>query len=322
MKSVKFILLLVAAVYFIGCGSDDNKNSIEASGNIESTNVVVSSQVTGDVLVIKKDEGEHVEAGDTIMIINHETLDYQLQQAEAAHEAAVAQYKLLKEGARSEDIKQAEDALNQAQVNLNLAESNYKRMKKLYDTQSITKQQYDDVTAKYELAKAQLNSAKANLKKVKNLARPEELKQADANVKRQEAAVKLLKKNIRDSYVTSPIDGFIVKKFVEQGETVTMLTSLFKVSNLNPVDLVIYVSEENLGKVQLGQKADVSTDTYKNKNYEGVVYYISPEAEFTPKNIQTKDERTKLVFAVKIRVKNPSFELKPGMPADAVVYLK
>ena len=100
-----------------------------------------------------------------------------------------------------------------------------------------------------------------------------------------------------------------------------MLSSLFKVSDLTKVNLIIYVSEEELGKVKLGQTADVSSDTYPDKKYEGKITYISPEAEFTPKNIQTKDERTKLVFAVKIEVKNPKFELKPGMPADAAVHL-
>ena len=194
-------------------------------------------------------------------------------------------------------------------------------MQQLYTSNTITKKQFDDVQAKYELTQAQYNSVQENLKKMKNFARPEEIKQAQANLNRQKAVVDLLKKNISDSYVVSPITGFIVQKYVEKGETVSMLSSLFKVSELRTVKLVIYVSEENLGKVKLGQKADVSNDTYKNKNYKGTVIYISPEAEFTPKNIQTKDERTKLVYAVKIEINNPDFELKPGMPADAVIHL-
>jgi len=99
------------------------------------------------------------------------------------------------------------------------------------------------------------------------------------------------------------------------------MSSLFKVSDLATVDLVIYVSEVELGKIKLGQKAEVTIDTYPDRKYEGKVTYISPEAEFTPKNVQTKDERTKLVFAVKISVDNKNFDLKPGMPADAKVYL-
>ena len=100
-----------------------------------------------------------------------------------------------------------------------------------------------------------------------------------------------------------------------------MLSSLFKVSNLDVAELVIYIPEEEFGKIKLGQTANVSTDTFKDKIYKGKVIYISPEAEFTPKNIQTEDERTKLVYAVKIRIPNPNQELKSGMPADAIIKL-
>lgn len=321
MKSLFKVLFVVALIYSAGCGNGNEKNTISASGNIEATNAVVSSKVTGQVIAIKYDEGSRVNEGDTVMIIDHENLEIQLQQATASENAADAQLKLLKEGARSEDIQQAQDALKQAKINMDLAEQDFNRMKQLFTSKTITKKQFDDVQAKYELTQARYNSAQENLKKMKNFARPEEIKQAQANLNRQKAVVDLLKKNISDSYVVSPLTGFIVQKYVEKGETVSMLSSLFKVSELRTVKLIIYISEENLGKVKLRQKADVSNDTYKNKNYKGTVIYISPEAEFTPKNIQTKDERTKLVYAVKIEINNPDFELKPGMPADAVIHL-
>ena len=321
MKTILKLLFVFAVVYLAGCGNGNEKNTISASGNIEATNAVVSSRVTGQVIAIKYDEGARVNEGDTVMIIDHDNLEIQLKQAIAAENVANAQLKLLQEGARSEDIQQAENAVKQSKINMELAERDFNRMKQLYASNTITKKQFDDTQAKYELTQAQYNSAQENLKKMKNFARPEEIKQAMANLSRQKAAVDLLKKNISDSYVVSPITGFIVQKYVEKGETVAMLSSLFKVSELRTVKLVIYVSEENLGRVKLGQKADVSNDTYKNKDYKGIVIYISPEAEFTPKNIQTKDERTKLVYAVKIEIKNPDFELKPGMPADAVIHL-
>ena len=321
MKSLFKILFSFALIYSVGCGNGNEKSTISASGNIEATNAVVSSRVTGQVIAIKYDEGARVNEGDTVMIIDHDNLEIQLKQAIAAENVANAQLKLLQEGARSEDIQQAENAVKQSKINMELAERDFNRMKQLYASNTITKKQFDDTQAKYELTQAQYNSAQENLKKMKNFARPEEIKQAMANLSRQKAAVDLLKKNISDSYVVSPITGFIVQKYVEKGETVAMLSSLFKVSELRTVKLVIYVSEENLGRVKLGQKADVSNDTYKNKDYKGIVIYISPEAEFTPKNIQTKDERTKLVYAVKIEIKNPDFELKPGMPADAVIHL-
>ncbi|HET55123.1 MAG TPA: HlyD family efflux transporter periplasmic adaptor subunit, partial [Ignavibacteria bacterium] len=164
--------------------------------------------------------------------------------------------------------------------------------------------------------------AHENYNKVKKIFRQEEIDQARANLNKAIAGVDLLKKNIRDSYVISPINGFLVKTFVERGESVTPMSSLFKVSDLDIVELVIYVSTLELGYVKLGQRAEVTIDTYKDKIYEGKVTYISPEAEFTPKNIQTKDERTKLVFAVKITIPNEDYDLKPGMPADASIITK
>jgi HlyD family secretion protein len=307
------------SIFLFGCGNGDESGRIEASGNIEAVNVTVSSQVTGKILLLLKDEGDLVKSGDTVLIIDHEALSYQLAQAEAAADGAKAQLSLLRTGAREEDIRQGEEAVKQAQINYDQAKRDMNRMEALYESKSITKKQHEDAISKFNLTAAQLSSAEENLKKLRDYARPEDIRQAEANLKRQQAGADFLKKQIRDSYIVSPINGIIVKKFFEAGETVTMLSSLFRVSDLNTVDLIIYVSEEELGKVQLGQTAEVSSDTYPEKKYEGKVTYISPEAEFTPKNIQTKDERTKLVFAVKIKVKNPDLELKSGMPADAAI---
>ena len=322
MKSAKFISMVLPILFLFSCGNGNNKDRIEASGNIEATNVTVSSKVSGQVLKLLFDEGQKVNEGDTLIIIDHEILEYQLDQALAGLKSAEAQLSLLREGARVEDVKQAEEGLNQARINFDLAEKDLKRMTDLYNSKSITKKQFDDATARYNISKAQLTSAEENYKKIKNFARPEELKQAEANVGRQKAAVELIQKQIRDSYVITPSSGFVVKKFIEQGETVSPMSSLFKVSDLSNVKLVIYVSEEELGRVKLNQSADVSVDTYPEKTFSGKVIYISPEAEFTPKNIQTKEERTKLVFEVKVQVDNPDFELKAGMPADAVVHVK
>ncbi len=320
MRTIKLFLLPLLGLLIIGCGDGNNENKITASGTIEGTNVTLSARVSGQINKIRVEEGDQVKKNDTLLIIDHELLEIQLQQAQAGVEAAQAQLQLLQKGARSEDIRQAEDALKQAKINYEQAEADKNRMEDLYQSKTITKKQYDDVTAKYNIAKARYNSAKENVKKVKNFARPEELKQAQANLNQSKAAAALLKKNIRDSYVLAPLDGFVVKKFVEEGETVSPMSSLLMLSNLDDVKLVIYVSEEELGRVKLGQAAKVNIDANDN-TYEGKVIYISPEAEFTPKNIQTKDERTKLVFAVKVKIPNPNFELKPGMPADATILL-
>lgn len=321
MKITLAFFLIGISFTFFSCGNENDNNTIEASGNIEATNITISSQVAGQIQTILKDEGSLVAKGDTVLIIDPINYKLKLDEALSLLQSAEAQYSLLKSGARKEDIAQSEAALKQTEINFQQAEKDKERFEKLYESKSITKKQYEDAVNRYEITLAQFNSAKDNLKKIKNLARPEELSQAEANVNRVKASIELLKKNYNDCFVTSTSNGFIVKKFVEAGEYAGMLSSLFKLADLTNAALVIYISETELGKVKLGQEAEVTVDTYPDKIYKGKVIYISPEAEFTPKNIQTKEERTKLVFAVKISIPNPDMELKPGMPADAVVHL-
>lgn len=321
MKMTITFLSVLMIILIIGCNGN-NKDVIEASGNIEATNIIVSSQVSGKVLQILKDEGDNIIKGDTVIIIDPETYKLKLDEAIAAKDLAQAQFNLVKTGARKEDIIQADESLRQAQVSFDLAEKDKQRMENLYESKSITKKQFDDAVANFDIAKAKLNSSKENLQKVKNLSRPEEIKQSEANLNRALANVNIYQKNLNDCYVTSPSSGFITKKFVETGETAGMMSSLFQLADLNSVELAIYVSETELGKVKLGQKSEINVDTYPDKSFDGTVIYISPQAEFTPKNIQTKDERTKLVFQVKIKINNPDFELKDGMPADATIITK
>jgi HlyD family secretion protein len=322
MKIFCLILLSVISLLITGCSNSNNKNSIEATGTIETVNVVLSSKTSGEIKELRINEGEKVKLGDTVMIIDTETLQLQLKQQESGAQMSRAQLDLLRNGARKEDILLAESSLNQAQVNFKQAKSDLERLQKLYQTQTITKKQYDDAASHFDLMNDQLSSAKENFIKIKNYARPEEIKQAEAKLNQSRASADLIKKNINDSYIVSPLNGIVVKKYFEVGETVSPMSSLVKISDLTNVELYIYVTELELGKIKLGQKAEVTVDAFKDKKFEGKVTYISPEAEFTPKNIQTKDERTKLVFAVKIELPNPDFELKSGMPADAKIFFK
>jgi HlyD family secretion protein len=301
------------------CGNKDDKNTITASGTIEAVNVTVSSKSNGQIKNIPVEEGDRIKKGDLLLEIDHDMLDIQLRQAEAGVELANAQLNLLLSGARKEDIKQSEELLKQAKINLDNAKLDKERAEELYNSNAVTKKQLDDAQARYDLTSAQYNSAKENLRKVKTIIRPQEIDQARANLKRSIAQVDLLKKSIEDCKVFSPVDGIISKKYIEIGENVAMGTSLFKISNLETVNLVIYVSEIDLGNIKPGQKADITVDSFKDKVFQGEIIFISPEAEFTPKNIQTPDERTKLVFAVKIQISNKNFDLKPGMPADAKI---
>ncbi|MEP0862018.1 MAG: efflux RND transporter periplasmic adaptor subunit [Ignavibacterium sp.] len=323
MKNIKFLSLFYLTVsLFAGCSSNDNQNLIEVTGTIEATNVTVSSKVNGEVISIFKDEGDKVSVGDTILIIDPTIYKIKLREAEALLLSAEAQYELVRNGARKEDIQQAEQLLKQSEINLQTAQNDKIRFENLYQTKSISKKQYEDAVAKYELALAQFNSAKENYSKIQNISRPEELKQVMANVERLKANVEMIKKNLNDCFITAPIRGVVVKRFVETGETVTNLSSLIKISDLTQVELMVYVNEKDLPKIKLGQAVDVKVDAFPDKSYKGKIIFISPEAEFTPKNIQTKEERTKLVFAVKVKIDNPDFELKSGIPADAIIKLQ
>lgn len=317
----KCFITAILSLLIFACSGNNRNSIIEESGTIEATESVISSQVAGKIIKIIKDEGAQATTGDTIVIIDHEALDIQRKQMIANREIAKAQLDLLIIGARREDINQAQQMLNQAEVNFETAKSDKERMDNLYKANTITQKQHEDATARFDIAQAQLNSAKENFYKIKNIARPEEITQARANYQKAEAVVESINKNIRDCYVTSPMNGFVVKKFVELGETVSMLSSLFKLSDLSKTKVTIYVSETEIGKIKLGQKAEIKVDSFPDKSFEGKVIYISPEAEFTPKNIQTKDERTKLVFAVKIEIPNPKQELKTGLPADVKIIL-
>ncbi|MFH1197693.1 MAG: efflux RND transporter periplasmic adaptor subunit [bacterium] len=308
--------IAIIVVIIAGCNGND-ENIIDESGTIEATEIVISSQVAGKIEKILKDEGAAITAGDTLILLDTESLNLQHKQAAALRDVAKAQYDLLLKGARKEDIQQASEGLNQAETNYKLAKTDKERMENLFHSQSVTNKQLDDALARFDIAQAQYNSAKENLIKIKNIARPEEIAQGKANYERSEAALAIIEKSIRDCYVTSPISGFIVKQFAEEGESVVPMTSLIKVADLSNVEMSIYVSETDLGKVKLNQKVDVTVDSFADKKFEGKVIYISPTAEFTPKTIQTKDERTKLVFKVKVKIGNPNFELKAGMPADA-----
>jgi HlyD family secretion protein len=315
----KLFLLPLAAVLLYACSGNGKDILVEESGTIESTNVVLSAQSAGKITQLFFDEGARVKKGDTLLIIDHELLSLQLNQAIAGRDIAKAQLDLLIKGARAEDLQQAKEAFNQAEANLKLAETDKTRFETLYSSNAVTRKQLDDVLLRFEVVKSQYAAVQENLKKLEHLARPEEIAQAKANLAKSEAGIELLKKNIRDCFIISPINGVIVKRFVEAGETVSMMSSLLKVSDLSRVEVVIYVSEKVLPEIKLNQTASIVTDGQPDKTYEGKVIFISPEAEFTPKNIQTKEERTKQVFAVKLEIDNKSEDLKTGLPADVKI---
>jgi HlyD family secretion protein len=316
------ILWGAAAITIFGgvdCRNHRNQSEISASGTIEAIEVSVSSKTSGQVVKMAVDEGARVETGDLLAVIDSASLEIQVQQAEAGVKLAEAQLQLVLNGARIEDIRQAEEGVRQAEASLKLAEVERSRVTDLFAKQSATAQQRDNAETRLAVARAQHEAAKQALQKWRQLARPEEIKQAQARLEQAEASRDLLKKTIADSTISSPTSGIVTHRATEQGEFVVPGTILLTIADLAEVRLEIFVPESDLGKVRLGQSAEVRIDSHPDRVFEGKVIFISPEAEFTPKNIQTKEERVKLVYRVKIKVPNAENILKPGMPADAVI---
>ncbi len=301
---MKHSLSIIALLLLWGCGGRD-PNAISASGTIEGTDVNIGSEVAGKIKDVRVDEGTRVSRGDTLVVIDDVEYQIQLRQAIANLGSYESSYRLAVEGSRKEDILQAEAAYT-------TAETDFNRMKDLLASHTITQKQYDDAYNKYV-------AAQQTYEKLKRGSRPEEIEGARQKRDLAAAQVDLLKKKIHDCSITAPSPGTITLRSVEPGELVTVGTNLLRLTYLDKVKLTIYVGEEQLGKVKLGQQATVTIDAAKNNTFSGIVTYISSVAEFTPKNVQTKEDRTKLVFGVKIEIPNPDQILKPGMPADAVL---
>ena len=317
LKAGYGIVLSLAIIFNISCSNGKNGKTVTASGAIEAIDVDVPVKSGGQIMEIRFEEGQKVAKGDTLAVIDNEQSGYQLSAAEAALSGAKAQYKLLLSGARSEDIVSAEENLKTAAADLNAVKADYDRIQSLYHSGSATAKQLQDMETRYTASQARVKTAEEQLHKIKNIARPEELEAAKAQVKRTEAEGNLLRKRLEDCYITAPVAGVATLSPFEVGELAGIGATIARIVNIDTLELKIYITEDELGLVKLGQKAEIVTDTYKDRVFNGYVVYISPEAEFTPKNIQTKEDRVKLVFMVKLNLLNEEQILKPGMQADA-----
>lgn len=318
MRIIKLILLFTIC-FIIGCSNQNGTDIIETSGTIEATQVDIKSRVTGELLEIKIREGDKVKAGDVIAIIDDADLQIQKAQAAAALKVAQAKYQTIIEGTRSEDKAQLEEFVKQAQLNYQNAKQDFERIKNLFETQSVSQKMLDDAKLRVEITEAQLTAAKENLKKAVTGARQSEINAARAAVEQAKAQVEAIEKRINDAVIKSPIDGFTTLMNYEKGELVNAGAVLTRVVNLQSVWTKIFVNEIDLGKIHLNQDVIIKVDSFKDREFKGRISYISPEAEFTPKNIQTKEERVKLVYAVKVSITNDEMLLKEGMQSDVFI---
>jgi len=309
----------LAAFGAAACGRGAAPASISASGTIEAREIHVASKVGGQVERLLFEEGARVRAGEILAVIDHTAVDIQLRRAEAGVALASAQLALLRKGARSEDIEQAEAALRQAETALAVADADARRMRGLAEKGSVTAKQREDAEARQAVAREQANAARENARKIRRLVRPEELEAAEARLAEAGAAADLLRNTVADSTITSPLEGVVTARPIEAGELLTPGAVVAVLTEIDRVHVMFYITEAELARVRLGDTAEVRVDGWPDRSFEGRVTYLSPQAEFTPKNVQTKEDRVKLVFGVKVEIPNPDGLLKPGLPADATI---
>jgi HlyD family secretion protein len=361
------------------------KDKLFGNGTIEATEVDITSKVSGKILTLLVREGDNVRQGQLLATLEGDELAAQvvqaqgnlqagqaalaelqagtrsedLRRAQAQYDAAVqtgrqaqANYDLVLAGPRIEEIEQLRAGVQQAQANLNDAETELHRYQGLVEQGAAPSQQVDQLTTRRKAAAAQLDFAKQGLIEAEAGSRKEQIraalaaqKQAAAQEKAAKAALDealagprsetiasaqarveqaqgvLQAAQVQQGYtkIYAPSDGTVTLRNMEPGELVTPGAPMVRMAALDSIWLKVYIPEPEMGRVKLGQSAQITSDSYPNKQYAGRVIEISQEAEFTPKNVQTKEERVKQVFWVKIGVDNPNRELKPGMPADAEI---
>ncbi len=292
------------------------------SGNVEVTEVDAGFKIPGRVIELLTDEGYKVDKGTKIAILESTELESQVAQNRALLSEATAKLDEYKTGSRPQEIAQATANLKAAEAELVKAKKDYDRIQRLYKEEAVSAQQFDASKSIYESKAQQVNAAREQLNLVKEGPRREVINAAEDRVKQAQAALRVSEERFGDAVLYSPVSGIVLKKNIEQGEVVQAGTPVFTIGDLDNPWIKVYVPETKKGLVKYGQKAEVTVDSYPGKVYEGTVGYISSEAEFTPKTVQTQEERVKLVYGIKVRLKNPNLELKPGMPADVKIHVR
>jgi HlyD family secretion protein len=323
-------ILLAALVLVVGAallyafafrkGTQD-PNTILVSGNIEVTDAEVSFKIAGRVDQRSVDEGQMVEKGACVAVLETRDLAAELGMRQAELLATQNQLSELKAGSRPAEIEAAKARLASAKADRERLESDYRTGQRLHDTQVISEEDYIHRKSLFEAAAARMQEAGEQLKLVQEGPRQEQIQQAQARVHQTQAALELAQTRLSYAQLTSPLSGVVLSKNIEPGEYVAPGTPVITVGELAKPWLRAYINETDLGRVKLGQPVRITTDTYPGKPYRGTISFIASQAEFTPKNVQTEKERVKLVYRIKVDVPNPDLELKPGMPADGEILL-
>ncbi|MFQ5791556.1 MAG: HlyD family secretion protein, partial [Acidobacteriota bacterium] len=323
LNSFRTLTLLAALLgagvlpHTAGCRGERDGAVIRASGHVEATEVRISAKIGGTLEWLPMEEGDWVELGQEIARIDTVDLMLVLEAARAERDLAAADLRLRRAGYRQEEIAEATASVASAEAELEAAERDLQRFQGLLDTGSGTEKSRDDALTRRDLAARNLEASRERLHKLRAGYRKEEVEGAAARVAAAEARIAQIEQQIRDATVASPVAGVVTEKLVEQGELLPPGTALVVVTDLADAWLTAYLGERDLGRIRLGQAVEVVTDDGQTR--QGRLTFIDARAEFTPKNVQTRDERVKLVYRIKISLDNADGLFKPGMPAEAVL---
>ncbi len=299
-----------------------NETAVVLYGNVDIREVDLAfnnSEHIGRLLV---QEGDRVSKGQLLATLHQERLRAQVAVAKAKVTAQKAVVARLDAGTRPEEVRQAKAGVAAARARLKDAELTFTRAQKLAAKEAASQQVLDDAQARLDTARADLDVARETLALAEAGPRVEDIDEAKAALKAEQAQLALAQEVLKDTELYAPSDGIIRERILEPGDMATPQTPVFTMALTNPVWVRTYVPEAQLGRLSLGMPAEVSTDSYPGKTYRGWIGFISPTAEFTPKNVETPDLRTRLVYQARVYVCNPQNELRLGMPATVSVPLE
>jgi len=283
--------------------------------------VELSFKVPGKMQQRLVDEGETVKAGQIVARLEDTELKDERSARLAEQRAAQAGLADIKAGNRREEIAQGEAILARMRAEADKCAKDAVRMEALFRREVIPQKDLDTARAARDASAAAVREAEDRLRLLKIGARPDAIKERQSRAEAAGAMLALAEERLAQSILKSPLDGVVLAKHAEAGEMLAAGAPVVTVAKLDEVWVRAFIPEYEVGLVKLGQKAQITVDTWPGRHFDGRVSFISPQAEFTPKNVQTEKERVKLVYRIKITIPNPKQELKPGMPADALILL-
>jgi HlyD family secretion protein len=329
MKRTLLIVLLAALAVFGGMrlyrlwlAGRPSENKLKLSGNIEAHESLVSFKVTGRIIELPVDEGMAMKAGDLLARLDNDDYRQQVAVDQAAQRVRHRQLVLGLAGSRWQDIAAAKQTAVDAKADLEQKKKDFARYQALYEKDEISGQVRDQAATNVTRAQATYDRAQEIVNELVEGTRKEELDVDRSNVRQANENLDMSQIRLSYTVLQAPFNGIVLVRQAELGEVVSPGTPVVTIADLDHIWLRVYLPETDLGKVHWGQQVDVRTDTYPGKTYRGHISVIASDAEFTPKSVQTENERVTLVYRVKIDVENPNHELKPGMPADAYINLK